>query len=119
MTDKDSFAALDWLRLLSTVTWLIVFVIWPQITLAGTLLIIGSTFIAFNAMIFWLTVIRKEHASSVAPIFGGVFAAAGIVILPISESWKWFWIPLVIDWGGLPFFLTGWYSTRAKSDNTA
>jgi len=115
MTGKVSFTALDWLRLLSTVAWLVVFVIWPQITFAVTLLIIGSTFIAFNAMIFWLTVVRKEHASSVAPIFGGVLAAAGIAILPVSESWKWLWIPLVIDWGGLPFFLTGWYSAREKS----
>ena len=115
MTGRDSFTALDWLRLLSTVAWLVVFVIWPQITFAVTLLIIGSTFIAFNAIVFWLTVVRKEHASSVAPIFGGVLAAAGIVILPVGESWKWLWIPLVIDWGGLPFFLTGWYSTRVKS----
>ena len=92
MTDKDSFTALDWLRLLSTVVWLVVLVIWPQVTFAITLLVIGSAFIAFNAVIFWLTVVRKEHASSVAPIFGGVFAAAGIMILPISESWKWLWM---------------------------
>jgi hypothetical protein len=81
---------------------------------AITLLIIGSALIAFNAIIFWLTVVRKDHASSVAPIFGGIFAAAGIAILPVSESWKWLWVPLLIDWGGLPFFLSGWYSTREK-----
>ena len=115
MADENTFGALDWLRLLATVAWLIVFVNWPQITFAVTLLIIGSAFIIFNAMIFWVTVIRKEHASSVAPILGGLFAAAGIAFLPINESWKWLWIPLVIDWGGLPFFLTGWISTRVKS----
>jgi len=115
MTSKDSFNALDWLRLLATITWLIVFVIWPQITFAITLLIIGSAFIAYNGLIFWLTIVRKEEASSIAPIFGGIFAAIGIAILPISESWKFSWIPLVIDWGGIPFFLSGWYSTRVKS----
>ena len=114
MADSDAFGILDWLRLLSTVVWFLIFVNWPQITLAVTLLIIGSVFIAFNAVIFWFTVVRKEHASSVAPILGGVIAAIGITILPVSESWKWSWIPFVIDWGGLPFFLTGWYSTRIK-----
>ncbi len=115
MADSDTFDFLDWIRLLSTVAWLVVFVIWPQMVFGITLLIIGGVFIAYNATIFWLTVVRKEHASSVAPIFGGVIAAAGIAILPVSESWKWLWIPLVIDWGGIPFFLSGWYSTRIKS----
>lgn len=115
MAENDSFSALNWLRPLLTVAWLVVFVNWPHITVAVTLLIIGGVFIAYNAIIFWLTVIRKEHASSVAPIFGGILVAAGIVILPASESWKWFWIPLLIDWGGLPLFLTAWFSTRAKS----
>jgi len=114
MGDSDAFGFLDWLRLLSTGVWLVIFVTWPQITLAATLLIIGSAFIAFNAMIFWLTVVRKEQASSVAPILGGVIAAAGIAILPVSESWKWLWVPLVVDWGGLPFLLIGCYSTRLK-----
>lgn len=115
MADENYFSTLDWLRFVATVAWLVVFVNWPQITFAVTLLIIGSAFILFNAMIFWVTVIRKERASSVAPIIGGLFAAAGILILPISESWKWLWIPLAIDWGGLPFFLTGWLSTRVKT----
>ena len=115
MADRDTFDFLDWIRLLSAVAWLAVFVIWPQLVSAITLLIIGGALIAFNAMIFWLTVIQKEHASSIAPIFGGVFAAAGIAILPVSESWKWLWIPLVIDWGGIPIFLNGWYLSRFKS----
>ena len=115
MADSDTFGFLDWLRLLSTIAWPVVFVIWPQMVFAITLLIIGGAFITFNAMIFWFTVVRKENASSVAPIFGGIFAAIGIAILPVSESWKWLWVPLAIDWGGLPFFLSGWYSKRMKS----
>jgi hypothetical protein len=114
MAEKDSFGALDWLRLVAAVVWLGIFVIWPQSTFAVTLLIIGGAFIAFNAMVFWLTVVRRGKASSIAPIVGGVIAAAGIVILPVSESWKWFWVPLVIDWGGLPHFLTVWYVAREK-----
>ena len=111
---QDSFGLTDWLRLLSTVAWLIVFVIWPRITLAVTLLIVGGVFIAFNAMIFWATVIRKGQASSVAPIFGGIFAAMGIALLPVDGIWKWAWIPLVIDWGGIPIFLHAWLSGRSN-----
>ncbi|NCF27068.1 MAG: hypothetical protein GWP69_06780 [Gammaproteobacteria bacterium] len=115
MTDRDTFGVMDWLRLLSTIAWLFIFVNWPQTTFAVTLVIIGGVFIAFNAMVFWITVVRKGHASSVAPILGGVIAAAGIALLPVAGSWNWAWVPLVIDWGGFPIFLAGWYTERSKS----
>ena len=114
MEDHDTFGLMDWLRLLATVAWLVIFVIWPQITFGVTLLIIGGVFIAFNAMVFWLTVVRKEHASSAAPFIGGIIAAVGIVFLPVTGSWKWAWIPLVIDWGGFPMVLA-WCAERFKS----
>ncbi len=113
MADRDTFGILDWLRLLATVAWLVIFVIWPRITLGVTLIIIGCVAIAYNAMVFWGTVVCKDHAPSVMPIIGGVFAAVGIMLLPITESWKWAWIPFVIDWGGLPGFLAssaGYYN---------
>ena len=110
----EGFSGRDWLRLISTVAWLIVFVIWPQLTLAITLLLIGGGLIAFNLWVFWLTVVRHAPASSVAPIVGGIIAATGIVILPVAGSWKWAWIPFVIDWGGLPVFLAAWYNGRDK-----
>ena len=104
MTD-DSFTGRDWLRLLSTVAWLAIFVIWPQLVLAVTVLIVGSALIAFNLIAFWFTMVRNQPSSSVAPIFGGVLAAVGIALLPVADTWKWAWIPFVIDWGGLPLYL--------------
>ena len=100
---------MDWLRLISVVAWLVIFVNWPQLTFAITLLVIGSALVAFNLRVFWLTVIRNGSASSVAPIFGGIIAALGIVILPVAGSWKWAWVPFVVDWGGLPIFLAARY----------
>lgn len=88
---------------------------WPQFIFAVALLLIGGVFIAYNAMIFWLTVVRKEDAPSVAPIIGGVIAAAGIVALPVTASWQWAWVPLLVDWGGLRIFVSHWLSRRAKS----
>jgi hypothetical protein len=79
---------------------------WPQLIFAVVLLVVGGAFIAYNAMIFWLTVVQKEDAPSVAPIFGGVIAAVGIVALPVTGSWQWAWIPLLIDWGGFRIFLS-------------
>ena len=106
---------MEWFRLLAVITWLVTFVIWPRVTLALTLLVIGGAFIVFNAKTFWLTIIRKGHAPSVAPIVGGVIAAAGIVVLPISGSWQWAWTPLVIDWGGLPNIVAACWMGRVKS----
>lgn len=113
MTASDSFGVKDWLRFLAVVAWLVIFAFWPQTTFAITLLLVGMVFIAFNAMVFWGTVIRKEEASSVAPIVGGIIAAGGITLLPLSGSWKWAWVPLVIDWGGIPMLLA-WYTKRLR-----
>jgi hypothetical protein len=101
----EGFSRSDWLRLILTITWLIVFILWPRLTFSFTLLAVGGTVIAYNAMIFWFTVVHRNHAPSVAPIVGGIIAAAGVVLLPLSGGWKWAWVPLIIDWGGLPTFL--------------
>jgi hypothetical protein len=88
---------------------------WPQLIFAVVLLLIGGGFIAYNAMIFWLSVVRKDDAPSVAPIVGGIIAAAGVVALPVAGTWQWAWVPLLIDWGGFRIFLSHWFSRRAKS----
>ncbi len=108
MTDKG-FTNKDWLRLIAVVAWLAIFVIWPQFIFAISLLIVGAGLIAFNLVAFWFAVIRNEAFSSVAPVFGGLIAAIGIVILPADGSWKWAWIPFLIDWGGAPIFLYNKY----------
>jgi hypothetical protein len=92
---------------------------WPQLIFAVALLIAGGALIAYNAMVFYLSVIRNEHAPSVAPIFGGVIAAAGIALLPVEGIWIWAWIPLVIDWGGFRIFLAHWLSKRPDRDDAS
>ena len=83
-------------------------------TFAVTLVLNGVFFIAYNAWILWYTVICVEEAPSTAPIVGGVIATPGVVFLPVNDRWMWLWIPLMIDWGGLPLFLTVWYFVRGK-----
>ena len=81
---------------------------WPQLILAVVSLAIGCVLIAFNGFVFWLTVVKNEDAPAIAPVFGGVFAAAGVMLLPLPDTWKWAWIPLVADWGGFPFFIAAY-----------
>ena len=106
----EGFSRSDWLRLISGIAWLAILVSWPRPTLAATLLIIGGAMIAFNAMIFWLAVVRGQEASSVAPIFGGILAAAGVALLPFPGSWHWAWVPLLVDWGGIPKFMVALFN---------
>lgn len=88
---------------------------WPRLIFAIILLVVGGTMIAYNATIFWLIVVRKEPAPSVVPIFGGVIAAAGIAMLPITGSWHWTRVPLVIDWGGFRILLAYWLQQRKRA----
>jgi hypothetical protein len=87
---------------------------WPQLILAVVSLAIGCVLIAFNGFVFWRRVIKNEGAPAIAPIFGGVFAAAGIILLPFPDTWRWAWVPLAVDWGGLPFFVVAYL--RRNSD---
>ena len=87
---------------------------WPRLIFAVALLAIGSAFIVYNAMIFWLTVVQKDYAPSVAPIFGGVIAAIGIAVLPVPSSLIWVWVPLVIDRGGFRIFVAHWLSGKVE-----
>ena len=113
----NGFTPRDWLRLLLVVAWLIVFVFFPRLVSAITLLAIGVVFIAYNALILWSEVVRKAQASSVVPIFGGILAGVGIAILPVAGSWKWAWIPLLLDWGGVGLLYAIWVERRARTNS--
>jgi hypothetical protein len=116
MSDQDSFTARDWLRLLATIAWLCIFVVWPRLTLGITFILVGGLFIAYNAMIFWETVIRRGGAPSPAPLVGGLCAAMGIFFLPIDNAWLWALIPLGIDYGGILPMLASVITAMKKSD---
>ena len=107
MENDERFGGKDWIRLIAGVAWLIALAAWPRVTGGVSLMIAGGAMMAFNAMIFWASVVQKGHAPAVAPIFGGILAAAGIALLPVEGIWKWAWLPLLLDWGGVPMFVYG------------
>ncbi len=64
----------------------------------------------------WLAVfvLRPQLVFAITSLFGGMIAAAGVARLPLPGASKWAWIPLVIDWGGLPMLLAAWLTERQK-----
>ena len=54
-----------------------------------------------NWIIFFNGIFKKRQSSWI-PLMGGVFTAIGLASLPIKGLWKFWWLPLIIDWGCLP-----------------
>jgi hypothetical protein len=88
MNDEERFGIKDWLRPVATIAWLIVFISWPRVTGSVTLLASGVTLMVYNATIFRARIVNNDDAPAVAPVFGGILAAAGIAILPVEGIWK-------------------------------
>ena len=58
-----------------------------------------------NAALFWQGVVRRRKTSSVIPLIGGIFGVLALLSMPIQGvRWHW-WLPLLLDWGGLPVIL--------------
>ena len=60
MANPNTFGIKNWLRLIATVVWIVIIVFWPRITFGVTFITMGSAAIAYNAMIFWNTVICNQ-----------------------------------------------------------
>jgi hypothetical protein len=58
----------------------------------------------------WLVLRRK---SSIMPFLGGILGVGGVLLLPVHGTNKWFWLPLIFDWGALPTLaLAAFYRIR-------
>ena len=69
--------------------------------LSVVLLLVGGFVIIMNWVIIYYSLVKKKH-SSWAPLAGGVFAAVGLAILPIAGVAKYWYVPLIVDYGCLP-----------------
>lgn len=78
------------------------------------LALVGAFVVGSNGWIFWRTIVKHLPAPSVVPVLGGLFAAAGVALFPASETWRWAWVPLVIDWGGAPGLVVAWLQGAFK-----
>ena len=69
----------------------------------GTLLLLaGAWLMGLNSAVFWRRHVQKRESSSWIPLLGGMLGAAGLLLIPFAPTQKWWWLPLVLDWGCLP-----------------
>ena len=71
-------------------------------TIVGSLLLVVGCFVmTMNWAIVISSFTTKKHSSWV-PIFGGALAALGAAVLPYAPLNKFWWVPLIVDWGCVP-----------------
>ena len=80
----------------------------------GIAIVLGAIFISlgtFNWWAGWRELIgRSPNGVSVAPMIGGLCGLVGIAIVPIDSittRLAFAWIPLVLDYGTIPYLVGG------------
>jgi hypothetical protein len=68
-------------------------------------MIIGIYISIMNWAVFFNNYLFRKKWTSAIPLIGGLSAALGLICLPINGSWKYFWVPLLIDWGSIPVII--------------
>ena len=67
-------------------------------------IVFGSVFLwisSMNAAIFWKGVVLRQRAPSFGPLLAGVCGAVALLIVPLTGARRWWWIPLLLDWGSV------------------
>ena len=60
-----------------------------------------ATFNAWSVVNYFRT---RTHVSAI-PLLGGVAGAVGTAVLPIHDLSRWWWVPLLLDYGCVPMFV--------------
>ncbi len=94
--------------------------IWIRWIIGSILIILSLGLIGLNSVVFWKRYIKREHTSSWIPLIGGVFGSLAFAILPLIPLHKWWWLPLILDWGSLPGIVVAilwniWYVAKHRS----
>jgi len=81
---------------------------WSQLLLALLLLLIFIVAAAMNARAAIFS--RKGKNISLVPFIGGTAGTISFLIMPFSMFRRFWWVPLVLDWGCIPGLAqAGWY----------
>ncbi|HJY30413.1 MAG TPA: hypothetical protein VJ306_20440 [Pyrinomonadaceae bacterium] len=73
-------------------------------------IVFGSVFLwigSLNTVIFWKGVILRQKTPSAMPLLAGFCGTVALLIVPLTGVRRWWWIPLLLDWGSLPGILVG------------
>jgi hypothetical protein len=81
---------------------------------AVALLILGALLITYNWVALYVSLTQPDQFTSPFFFVGGALAAVGVYLLPHEASRYW-WIPFIVDWGGIPGLIMGeWWNWRHK-----
>ncbi len=68
------------------------------------LLVVGGWGVVCN----WVIVVRGllgYKSGSWVPLIPGALTALGLWLLPVDAVARWWWVPLLVDWGCVPGFV--------------
>jgi hypothetical protein len=68
----------------------------------GALLLVSALVCIGNASLLWTCYVRKRKAPSWIPLVGGITGVIGLWLLPVPAAHRWWWVPLIVDWGSVP-----------------
>jgi hypothetical protein len=71
-------------------------------------IVFGSVFFwvgILNAGVFWKGVVLRQSTPSFIPLLAGLCGMVAVLIVPLTGVNRWWWIPLLLDWGSLPGIL--------------
>ena len=80
-------------------------------------IVLGSVFLwvgGLNATVFWKGVVLRQRTPSAIPLLAGLCGTVALLIVPLTGTRRWWWIPLLLDWGtvgtliGLAYHLYMW-----------
>jgi hypothetical protein len=58
--------------------------------------------VALNAVVFLKGLVRRTSTPSPIPLLGGCAGVFALLTLPVSLIHPYWFVPLIVDWGGLP-----------------
>jgi hypothetical protein len=92
----------------------LLFVRWLIAVLFGFIFLCSAIFHNSLYLSFFITPLRRwtnpeNRNISSAPLLGGLLGMLAVLIVPIPGIAKWWWIPLVVDFGCLPFVIVQAY----------
>lgn len=72
--------------------------------------------VAGNNVVQLIDARRRGGETSLTLFLGAIFGAAAVVACPIEGVWIWFWVPALVDPGGIPavFYILRARFTGAK-----
>ena len=84
-------------------------------TVSGLLLLFALYMVGMNWAVFVNNHVLKRKWTSAVPLVGGVAGALGILLLPVPGSWRFAWLPLVVDWGSVPVIVASLICARRQN----